>query len=118
MGGGEVVRYLTRHNSRNVAKAVLVGGAAYYLLKSENNPIGADGGVFDGMKQGVKDDRKAFLTGLLRDVFFDAKRPSTVPVTEAVLDARSPWPCRPALPRRSDASTRSAGPISVLNWPR
>jgi non-heme chloroperoxidase len=87
MGGGEVVRYLTRHNSRNVAKAVLVGGAAYYLLKSENNPIGADAGVFDGMKQGVKDDRKAFLAGLLRDVFFDAKRPSTVPVTEAVLDA-------------------------------
>ena len=35
MGGGEVVRYLTRHNSKNVAKAALVGGAAYYLLKTE-----------------------------------------------------------------------------------
>ena len=43
MGGGEVVRYLTRHNSRHVVKAGLVGGAAYYLLKTENNPIGADG---------------------------------------------------------------------------
>ena len=42
MGGGEVVRYLTRHNARNVAKAGLVGGAAYYLLKTEDNPIGAD----------------------------------------------------------------------------
>lgn len=44
-------------------------------------------GVFDGMRQGIKDDRKAFLTGLLRDVFFDAKRPSSVPVTQEVLDA-------------------------------
>lgn len=87
MGGGEVVRYLTRHNASKVAKAGLVGGAAYYLLKSENNPIGADGNVFDGMKQGVQNDRKAFLTGLLTNVFFDAKRPSTVPVTQAVLDS-------------------------------
>jgi non-heme chloroperoxidase len=87
MGGGEVIRYLTRHNSKNVAKAGLVGGAAYYLLKTENNPIGAEIGVFEGMKQGVQGDRKAFLTGLLTDVFFDAMRPSTVPVTQEVIDS-------------------------------
>jgi non-heme chloroperoxidase len=87
MGGGEVVRYLTRHNSRNVVKAGLVGGAAYFLLKTENNPIGADIGVFDGMRQGVQGDRKAFLTGLLTNAFFDAKRPSTVPVTQEVIDS-------------------------------
>lgn len=87
MGGGEVVRYLTRHNSRNVGKAVLVSGAAYYLLKTENNPIGAEIGVFDGMKQGVESDRKAFMTELLTNVFFDAKRPSTVPVTRQVIDS-------------------------------
>jgi non-heme chloroperoxidase len=87
MGGGEVIRYLTRHSSRNVVKAGLVGGAAYYLLKTENNPLGADVGVFDGMKQGVQGDRKAFLTDLLTNVFFDAKRPSTVPVTQEVIDA-------------------------------
>src|SRR5262245_14502817 len=87
MGGGEVVRYLTRHNNRHVVKAGLVGGAAYYLLKTENNPLGADGSVFDGMKQGVQGDRKAFLTGLLTNVFFDARRPSTVPVTQDVIDS-------------------------------
>jgi non-heme chloroperoxidase len=87
MGGGEVVRYLTRHNGRHVVKAALVGGAAYYLLKTENNPIGAEGSVFDGMKQGVQTDRKAFLTGLLRDVFFDARRPSSAAVTQETLDS-------------------------------
>lgn len=87
MGGGEVVRYLTRHSAKNVVKAGMVGGAGYYLLKTENNPIGKDVTVFDGMKQGVQGDRKAFLTGLLTNVFFDAKRPATVPVTQAVIDS-------------------------------
>lgn len=86
MGGGEVARYLTRHDGKHVAKAGLVGGAAYYLLKTENNPIGAEAAVFDGMKQGVQGDRRAFLTGLLTDVFFDAQRTSTVPVTQDVID--------------------------------
>jgi non-heme chloroperoxidase len=98
MGGGEVIRYLTRHNGKNVAKAGLVGGTAYYLLKSENNPIGAEIGVFDGMKQGVQGDRKAFLTELLTNVFFDAKRPSTVPVTQGVIDAAVAMGMQASLP--------------------
>jgi len=86
MGGGEVVRYFSRHQGRNVAKAGLVGAAAYYLLKTENNPMGIDGAVFDGIKQGVQGDRKAYLGGLLKDVFLDAKRPSTNPVTQDMVD--------------------------------
>src|SRR5262245_5949612 len=62
MGGGEVVRYLTRHNAKYVSKAGLVGGAAYCLLKTENNPIGADIEVFNGMEQGVQGNRKPYLT--------------------------------------------------------
>ena len=86
MGGGEVVRYFSRHNGRNVAKAGLVGAAAYYLLKTENNPIGIDGAVFDGIKQGVQGDRKAYLGGLLKDVFLDAKRGATNPVTGEMVE--------------------------------
>ena len=77
MGGGEVVRYFSRHNGRNVVKAGLVGAAAHYLLKTENNPIGIDGAIFEGIKQGVQGDRKTYLGNLLRDVFLDAKRPAT-----------------------------------------
>jgi non-heme chloroperoxidase len=87
MGGGEVVRYFSRHNGRNIVKAGLVGGAAYYLLKTKNNPIGAEMAVFDGMKQGVQGDRRSFLIGLFANVFFDAKRSSTTPVTQEVLDS-------------------------------
>lgn len=87
MGGGEVVRYFSRHNGRNVVKAGLVGAAAHYLLKTESNPIGIDGAVFEGIKQGVQSDRKKYLTGLLSDVFLDAKRPATHAVTQEMVDA-------------------------------
>src|SRR4030095_5699646 len=61
-----------RPSGRRVAKAPLVGAAASYLLKTDTNPDGLDRAVFDGIKQGVLGDRKAYLTGLLSDVFFDA----------------------------------------------
>jgi non-heme chloroperoxidase len=87
MGGGEVVRYFSRHSGRNVVKAGLVGAAAHYLLKTENNPIGIDGAIFEGIKQGVQGDRKTYLAGLLRDVFLDAKRPATIAVTQEMVDS-------------------------------
>ena len=86
MGGGEIVRYFSRHGGKQVAKAALVGAAASYLLKTDTNPDGLDRAVFDGIKQGVLGDRKAYLAGLLSDVFFDAKRPATNPVTPATID--------------------------------
>jgi non-heme chloroperoxidase len=86
MGGGEVVRYFSRHNGRHVVKAGLVGAAAYYLLKAEDNPIGIDGAVFDGIKQGVQGDRKAYLGGLLKDVFLDSKRLASNPVTPDMIN--------------------------------
>jgi pimeloyl-ACP methyl ester carboxylesterase len=86
MGGGEIVRYFSRHGGKQVAKAALVGAAASYLLKTDTNPDGLDRAVFDGIKQGVLGDRKAYLAGLLSDVFFDAKRPATNPVTPATVD--------------------------------
>ena len=86
MGGGEVVRYFSRHKGRHVVKAGLVAAAGYYLLKAENNPIGIDGAAFDGIKQGVQGDRRTYLAGLLKDVFLDSTRPSINPVTQEMID--------------------------------
>ncbi len=61
MGGGEIVRYFSRHGGKQVAKAALVGAAASYLLKTDANPDGLDRAVFDGIKQGVLGDRRAYL---------------------------------------------------------
>ena len=61
MGGGEVVRYLSRHGSARVAKAVLVSSVAPYMLKTESNPDGTPEEVFDGFKNGIRKDRFDFL---------------------------------------------------------
>ena len=61
MGGGEVARYLGRYGSDRVSKAMLLGAVPPFLLKTADNPEGVDKTVFDGMLDGVKKDRVAFL---------------------------------------------------------
>jgi hypothetical protein len=65
-----------------------VAAAAYDLLKTENNPGGIDGEVFDGIKKGVLGDRRAYLAGLLRDVFLDATR-SAAPISRRQCQEKS-----------------------------
>ena len=86
MGGGEVVRYFSRHQGKGITKAGFVGAAASYLLKTADNPDGLDAAVFQGIKDGVHKDRPGYLASLLRDVFFDAGRPATHPVTPEILE--------------------------------
>lgn len=61
MGGGEVARLLGRSNDR-VAKAVFVSAVTPFMLRTDDNPEGVDGAIFDGMIDGVRGDRPEFLT--------------------------------------------------------
>ena len=61
MGGGEVVRYLSKHGSARVSKAVLIGAVTPFMLKTEDNPDGAPPELFDGFREGLRKDRFAFL---------------------------------------------------------
>jgi len=61
MGGGEVVRYLSRYGSSRVAKAVLVAAVTPFLLKTGDNPDGVDAKVFKGIELEIRKDRPAFL---------------------------------------------------------
>src|SRR5271154_3074508 len=53
-GGGEVARYIGRHGTKRVAKAVLIGAVPPIMLKSPNNPNGLPMGVFDGIRASVQ----------------------------------------------------------------
>jgi non-heme chloroperoxidase len=88
MGGGEIVRYLSRHGSKNVIKAALVATVVPGLAKNKNNPKGVDPAFFDGIKDSLRKDRPTFLSGLLKGVFYDVETSakSTNPVSQAVLD--------------------------------
>lgn len=63
-GGGEVTRYIGRHGTKRVAKAVLIGAIPPLMLKTEANPGGLPMEVFDGIRAGVLADRSQFFKDL------------------------------------------------------
>ena len=60
-GGGEVARYIGRHGTGRVAKAVLIGAVPPQMLKTASNPGGLPMDVFDGIRAGVLADRSSFF---------------------------------------------------------
>ena len=73
-GGGEVARYIGRHGTKRVAKAVLVGAIPPLMLKTSANPGGLPIDVFDQIRAGVLADRSQFFKDL-SGPFFGANRP-------------------------------------------
>jgi non-heme chloroperoxidase len=73
-GGGEVARYIGRHGSKRVAKAVLIGAVPPLMLKTAANPGGLPMSVFDGIRAGVLADRSQFFKDL-SGPFYGANRP-------------------------------------------
>ena len=86
MGGGEIARYFGKYGSNGVSKAVIIGGVPPFLLKTNDNPDGVDGSVFDGIKKAVAQDRYAFFTEFFKN-FFNADLLLGKRVSEEVLRA-------------------------------
>jgi non-heme chloroperoxidase len=68
-GGGEVARYIGRHGSKRVAKAVLISSVPPVMLKSDRNPGGLKLDVFDGIRSGVANDRSQYYKDLTLPFF-------------------------------------------------
>jgi non-heme chloroperoxidase len=84
-GGGEVARYIGRHGTKRVAKAVLIGAVAPLMLKTATNPGGLPIEVFDGIRAGVTADRSQFFKDL-SGPFYGANRPGAT-VSQGVRDS-------------------------------
>jgi non-heme chloroperoxidase len=69
MGGGEVARYIGKFGSKDVSKAVIMGGVPPYLLKTADNPEGIDASVFEGIQKAVAADRYAFFTEFFKNFY-------------------------------------------------
>ncbi len=76
-GGGEVTRYIGRHGTRRVAKAVLVSAVPPLLLKSHANPGGIPIEVFDDIRAGMRADRSQLWHDFASGPFFGANRPGS-----------------------------------------
>ena len=88
-GGGEVTRYIGRHGTARVAKAVLVGAIPPLMLKTKANPGGLSIEVFDQLRAGVAGDRSQFYKDLSA-AFYGANRPGSK-VSQGVRDAFWFW---------------------------
>ncbi|WP_369662464.1 alpha/beta fold hydrolase [Variovorax sp. V15] len=88
-GGGEVARYIGRHGSKRVAKAVLIGAVPPVMVKSASNPEGLPIEVFDGIRAGVAGDRSQYYKDLAV-AFYGANR-SGAKVSQGVLDQFWLW---------------------------
>jgi non-heme chloroperoxidase len=73
-GGGEVARYIGRHGTKRVAKAVLIGAVTPLMLKTAANPSGLPIEAFDQIRTGVLTDRSQFFKDLSAP-FYGANRP-------------------------------------------
>ena len=61
MGGGEVVRYLSRHGGRRIARVLLVAPTTPYALKTADNPEGLDRAIYDKLVAALEANRPAYL---------------------------------------------------------
>jgi non-heme chloroperoxidase len=69
MGSGEVTRYLANYGSGRVSRAALFGAIPPFLLKTDDNPEGVDGSVFEGIKAAIVKDRYAYFRDFLDNFY-------------------------------------------------
>jgi non-heme chloroperoxidase len=74
-GGGEVARYIGRHGTGRVSRAVLMGAVPPIMLKTDANPGGLPISVFDGFRAAYLADRSQFFLDVASGPFFGFNRP-------------------------------------------
>lgn len=84
-GGGEVARYIGKHGTSRVAKAVLIGAVPPLMLKTDANPGGLPIEVFDGLRASMVKDRAQFFYDLPSGPFYGFNRPDAKP-SKGVID--------------------------------
>ena len=84
-GGGEVTRYIGRHGTKRVAKAVLIGAIPPLMLKTSANPVGTPLAEFDKLRAAVVADRSQFWKDLSLP-FYGYNRPGAE-ISEAVRES-------------------------------
>ncbi|MFH1801186.1 MAG: alpha/beta hydrolase [Candidatus Omnitrophota bacterium] len=85
-GGGEVARYIGRHGTARVAKAVLISAVTPLMLKTQTNPGGLPKEVFDGLRAAFLADRSQFFKDVASGPFFGFNRPDAK-ISQGMIDS-------------------------------
>ena len=115
MGGGEVVRYLSRFRDHTVTQAVLIGSVVPYMLQTPDNPKGVPQSVFDQMAQGIVEDRARFWAGFFPQFYGTGLLKGAVSqaaVSQQVID----WSCQIAMQASLKATLDCATAFSSTDF--
>lgn len=85
-GGGEVARYIGRHGTGRVKKAVLISAVPPFMLKTADNPGGVPVEVFDGLRKGQLENRAQLFSDVASGPFYGYNRPGAKP-SQALIDS-------------------------------
>lgn len=72
MGGGEVARYMSRHDGKGVVAAGLISSVVPYMLQTNDNPDGTPQSTFDQIADGIRKDRPKFFAETFVPQFYGA----------------------------------------------
>jgi non-heme chloroperoxidase len=100
-GGGEVARYIGRHGTKRLAKAVLIAAVPPLLLKTPANPEGLPIEVFDGLRAALVKDRSQTYRDFAPQ-FYGANRPGAQ-VSQGTLDQFWAWSMQAGLKNAYDS---------------
>ena len=85
-GGGEVARYIGRHGTGRVKKAVLISSVPPFMLKTADNPGGVPIEVFDGIRKAQRENRSQLYKDIPSGPFYGFNRPGAK-INQAMVDA-------------------------------
>jgi non-heme chloroperoxidase len=100
-GGGEVARYIGRHGTKRVARAVLIAAVPPLMVRTAGNPEGLPLEVFDGLRSGLLKDRSQFYKDFALP-FYGANRPGAK-VSQGTLDQFWLWSMQAGLKNSYDS---------------
>jgi non-heme chloroperoxidase len=100
-GGGEVARYIAHYGTKRVAAAILIAAVPPLMLKSAANPEGLPIEVFDGLRNGLANDRSQFYKDFAV-MFYGANRPGAN-VSQGMLDQFWLWSMQAGLKNSYDS---------------
>lgn len=110
MGGGEVARYMSRHNGKGVKQAALISSIVPFMLKTADNPKGTPQATFDKMGKAMKADRAHFFAGFFKNFYGVSSAKKTV--STEVLE----WSCDVSLMAGLKPTLACAGAFSQTDF--
>ena len=110
MGGGEIARYLSRHQGKGVSRVALVSSVVPFMKKTDDNPDGVPQSTLDEMTEGMKKDFRAFFTDFFKDFYGDGW------VTDKVSDEEKQWAWMTTMMSAQWATLKSAGAFANTDF--